>query len=115
MKQFLVLYLAPAAVLDAWMQKPEEERQGEQDKMKAAWDQWMLEHGKSLKQTAGAGRPQRVTQSGIEAHRNDLMLFSLAEGESEEAVAKMFEHHPHLDIPEASIEVMPINFLPGME
>lgn len=115
MKQFLVLYLAPAAVLDAWMQKPESERQAEQDKMKTEWDQWMKTHGKALKQTAGAGRPQKVTGEGVAASRNDLMMFSLVVAETEEEVTQMFVNHPHLQIPESSIEVMPINVLPSME
>lgn len=115
MKQFLVLYLAPAAVLDAWMQKPESERQAEQDTMKADWGKWMKEHGSALKETAGAGRPQKVTQEGIAVSRNDVMMFSLVEAESDEEVAKMFTHHPHLQIPESSIEVMPINSLPNMK
>lgn len=115
MQQFFVLYLAPASVLDAWMLKPESERQKEEDAMKASWDQWMEENGAALKQTAGIGRPQRVTQDGVVASRNDIMLFSLLEAESLESATQMFENHPHLQIPESSIEIMPLNVLPGQQ
>lgn len=115
MKKFLVLYLAPVAVLEEWMKKSPEERKSEEDKMKSEWDTWMKEHGKALKETAGAGKTTKVTKEGVADTKNDIMLFSIAEGESQEAVAKIFENHPHLDIPRASIEIMPANYLPGME
>jgi hypothetical protein len=41
------------------------------------------------------------------------MLYSIVEAESHEAAAKIFENHPHLGIPQASIEVMEANPLSG--
>lgn len=115
MKKFLVLYLAPVSVIDEWMKKSPEERKAEEDKMKTAWDVWMKEHASSVKETAGAGKTKRVTKEGASDTKNDIMLFSLVEAESQEAVAKMFGNHPHLGIPQASIEIMPVNYLPGTE
>jgi hypothetical protein len=43
------------------------------------------------------------------------MLYSVVEAESHEAAAKSFEAHPHLQIPQSSIEVMEIHALPGMK
>jgi hypothetical protein len=37
------------------------------------------------------------------------MLYSLIEADSHQAAAKMFEKHPHLGIPQASIEIMEIH------
>jgi hypothetical protein len=34
------------------------------------------------------------------------MLYGLIEAESHQAAAKMFEKHPHLAIPQSSIEIM---------
>lgn len=115
MKKFLVLYLCPAATMEEWMKSDPEKRKAGEEKMKAEWDAWMNEHGKALKETAGAGSTTKVTQEGVAGIKNDIMLFSIAEGESQEAVAKMFENHPHLEIPQASIEIMEVNYLPGME
>jgi hypothetical protein len=43
-----------------------------------------------------------------------MMLYAIVEAESHEAAAKTFEGHPHLQIPQASIEVMEISPLHGM-
>lgn len=111
MKKFLVLYLAPVAVLEEWMKKDEATRKREEETMKAQWDAWTEAHQSAIKETAGAGKTTRVTSTGTTDVRNDIMLFSLIEAESSEAAAKLFEGHPHLEIPEASIEIMPANNL----
>lgn len=115
MKKFLVLYLAPVSVLEEWMKKPEAERKVEEDKMKSDWDAWMKEHGAAVKETAGAGKTKRVTKDGTVDTKNNVMMFSMVEAESPEAAASMFEGHPHFGIPEASIEIMPANYLPSIE
>lgn len=115
MKKFLVLYLAPVTVIEEWMKKSPEERKTEEDKMKAEWDAWMKERGQSIKETFGAGKTKRVTKKGAEDTKNDLMLFSIVEAESHEAAARLFENHPHFSIPEASIEIMPMNSLSSIE
>ena len=38
----------------------------------------------------------------------------IVDAESHDAAAKSFERHPHLQIPESSIEIMEIHALPGM-
>jgi hypothetical protein len=49
-----------------------------------------------------------VTATGISDTKNDIMLCSFVEAESHEAAAKAFEKHPHLQIPQSSIEVMAV-------
>lgn len=114
MKKFLILYCAPVAVIEEWMKSAPEDRKAEEDKMKAKWDDWMMKHKPAMKETAGAGKTKLVTKEGIMDTKNDIMLFSIVEAESHEAAAQLFEGHPHFDIPEASIQVMPVNYLPGM-
>lgn len=97
------------------MQTAEEIRKPQEEKMKADWDAWMSEHGAMLKETAGAGSTKRVTKEGVTDSKNEIMLYSIAEAESHEEVAEAFKNHPHFGIPEASIEIMPLNYLPGME
>ena len=63
---------------------------------------------------AGVGKTKRVTAQGTSDTKNDIMLYAIVEAASHEAAAKTFEGHPHLQIPQASIEVMEINPLPGM-
>jgi hypothetical protein len=41
-------------------------------------------------------------------------LYAIVEAESHEAAANAFKNHPHLTIPQASIEIMAINPLQGM-
>jgi hypothetical protein len=56
----------------------------------------------------------RFNTRGTSDSKNDIMLYSVVQAESHEAAAKSFEGHPHLQIPQASIEVMEIHSLQGM-
>ena len=114
MKKFIVLYMAPAGTMEEWQKQPAEVREPEEKKMQAEWGVWMQQHAAMIKETAGLGKTTRVTAQGSADTKNDLMLYSIVEGESQEAVAKTFEGHPHFGIPGATIEIMPANVLPGM-
>lgn len=114
MSKFLVLYMAPAETMKAWMAQPEEARKADEEKMKGEWNAWMKTNAGKIGETAGAGKTKRVTAGGIEDVSNDVMLFSMVEAESTEAAAKIFEGHPHFGIPGAWIDIMPVNYLPGM-
>lgn len=114
MAKFLALYRIPVGGLEEWMKVDEATRKAEEEKLKAKWDAWTAEHRTSLLETAGAGKNKRVTPAGITDAPNEVMLYSLVEAESAEAAAALFKEHPHLEIPEASIDVMPANVLPGM-
>lgn len=105
----MAVYMMPSAGLDEWMKKPEAERKAEEGKMKEEWDAWMASHKAAVGETAGVGKPKRVTKEGTTDARNDLMMYSFVEAESPEAAAKLFEGHPHFGIPGASIEVMPVS------
>lgn len=114
MKKFLIIYRTPVAVLEEWMSKPEAERKTEQEQMEAEWNQWMKDHSSLLKETAGAGSTKKVSKDGITDTKNDIMMFSFAEAESQEEVANAFVNHPHFSIPESTIEIMPVNYFPDM-
>jgi hypothetical protein len=58
-----------------------------------------------------AGHP---AASGVSDTKNDIVLYSLVEAESHEAAAKSFENHPHLQIPQSSIEVMEVRSMGRM-
>ncbi len=99
----------PHEGLDDWMQLPEAERKAQEVKMQSEWNTWMAEHKAAISETAGVGKPKRVTSSGVEDSRNDIMMYSFVEAESLDAAADMFKNHPHFGIPGSWIEVMPVN------
>ncbi len=108
MSKFLVLYLIPAAVIDDWKNTDFETRKPAEDRMRAQWGAWLGEHGSAVLSTESAGRTRRVSADGVSDARNDLVLYSIVEAESHEAATTMFEDHPHLQIPQSSIEIMEV-------
>lgn len=108
MHTFLVLFLAPASVIEEWMKTPPADREEEEKKMREDWDTWMNSHTDMIKETYVGGKTKRVDQAGVTDVKNDIMLYSIVEAESHEVAAKAYEGHPHLMIPQSSIEVMAI-------
>ena len=115
MSKFVALYLCPVSVLEGWMKTSEEVRKVEEEKMQKAWGEWMQKYGSMVTETSGAGKTKHITKNGVEDIKNEVMLYSIVEAESHDEAAKIFVDHPHLTIPEASIDVMAANPLPGMQ
>jgi hypothetical protein len=113
-QKFLVLYLIPASVMADWAKTDPATRQPEEQKMQAAWGKWMGEHANMIISTEAGGKTKRVTASGVSDTKNDIILCSFVEAESHDAAAKAFENHPHLQIPQSSIEVMSVRPMSGM-
>jgi hypothetical protein len=101
----------PHVGLADWMKIPEAQRKEEEGKLKALWDTWAQEHSASIRETAGAGSPSRVTSTGAQEEHNDVMMYSIVTAESKEAATAMFIGHPHLQIPGAWIDIMPAKML----
>jgi uncharacterized protein (DUF2267 family) len=106
MKNFTVIYMAPTATLEEWMKKPEAERKEAEMGMKAEWNAWVIAHKDTLLNTIAPGKTKRVSASGVEDVKNEMMMSSYVQGESAEAVAEIFKDHPHFIIPGATIEIM---------
>ena len=106
--------LAPASVVDVWKKTDLREEKGRRNT-----DAKRLEEldGQARRHFAGkgasVGKTRRVTAQGSAAGRNDITLYAIVQAESREAASKMFEDHPHLGIPQSSIEIMEIYALPG--
>jgi hypothetical protein len=116
MNKYLVLYLAPAHVLEDWKKTEPAKKKAAEDKMMQEWKAWTASHMKMFADPgAGAGKTKRVTAQGAADGKNDVMLYAIVSAESHDAAAKAFVGHPHLQIPEASIEIMELHPLPGME
>ena len=107
-KKFLALYLAPAQVLADWAKTDPTTRQAAEEKMRAEWQLWMRDHAPMISITEAAGKTKSITSSGLSDTRNDIMLYSIVEAESHDIAAKAFERHPHLQIPQSSIQVTEI-------
>ncbi len=104
----MVFYQIPAAVMSDWGKTDPNTRKAAEEKMKAEWQKWMSEHAKMIKVTEVCGKTKQATAQGISDSRNDICLYSMIEAESHEAAVKAFENHPHLQIPQASIQVMAV-------
>ena len=113
MKKFLVLYMIPTSVMDEWKKTSSEDRKAAEEKMSREIQAWTGGRGKLFTDRgAGLGKAKRITSSGVADARNELAMYAIVQGESQEAVAKSFESHPHLQIPQSSIEVMELFALP---
>ncbi len=113
-KKFIVMYLIPTAVMDDWKKIDPEKRKAEEEKLMGEWGAWTKDHAKMILDTNSAGKTKLVTASGVSDFRNDIMLYSIVEAGSHEEAAKTFENHPHLQIPQASIQIMEIRPMSGM-
>jgi hypothetical protein len=107
--KFFVTYQMPHSGLDEWIKLPEAERKAQEVQMQNEWNAWMAAHANVITETAGVGKPKRVTKGSVEDSRNDIMMYSFIEAESLEAAAELFKDHPHFGIPGAWIEVMSVN------
>ena len=71
MARFLVLYLAPHAVIDEWMKTPPEQRKAEEEKMMSEWKKWTSEHA-SMFADSGAGVGRRSDAGGRVGGRDEV-------------------------------------------
>jgi hypothetical protein len=116
-KKFMVLYMAPVAAMDQMMQQmqnstPEQRQAGMEE-----WNKWSRKYEDAIVDMgAPLGRSKHITSDGrVSDHRNELGGYSLVEGESADAVAKMFVGHPHLNwMKDASIEIVEVMPMEGM-
>jgi hypothetical protein len=108
LKKFLVLYLVPVAVMADWAKTDPVIRKAAEEKMQVDWQRWMGEHARMITVTEAAGKTKAITSTGPADIKNDIMLYSIVEADSHETAAHAFADHPHLTIPQASIQVMEV-------
>ena len=111
LKKFLILFLAPPNVVAEWAKTDPAVKKAAEDKMRGEWQRWMSEHAKMIISTEGAGKTKAVTSGGIGDIKNDIMLCSVVEAENHDIAAKAFAQHPHLQIPQSSIQFMEVRAL----
>lgn len=112
----MAIYMMPNKGLEEWMQLPETERKSQEATMQKEWQAWADANKTALTgETAGMGKTKRITKEGAVDSKNDMMLFTTLDAATQDEAVALFINHPHLAIPGAWIDVMPINRLPGMD
>ena len=114
---FLAVFLGSktSANMAAWTALPEAERRAKEQQGIAAWKAWVEKHQAAIVAMGGPlGKTKRVDSSGVADISNELAGFTVVRAASHEAVAKLFENHPHFAIfPGERVEVMPVLPIPG--
>lgn len=110
MKNFLILHRIPLATMDDWMKNtPDDERKSQTEKLRNEMDMWLSQHSSDFADPgAPLGKTKTITSSGIHDSRNDLMYFAVVEADSLEEAAQIFPQNPHLQIRDASVDVIEI-------
>jgi len=117
MKKFFALFAIPAAAVENWKKTTDPAKaKAMSDDMMKAWDKWMKDHEKDIVDKGQPlGKTKRVTAQKVSDVRNDLNFYVIVKADSHEAAAELFEDHPHLQIPESSVEIMEIPEMPAQE
>lgn len=113
-KRFLVFYMIPAAVVDDWSATDPVVREKAESKLRGEWSQWAAAHAEVILSSDAGGKTKRVSGAGIADTRNDIVVCSVVTAASHEAATRLFENHPHLQIPQSSIEIMELRSMSGM-
>ena len=111
MKKFVCLFMGSAnATRGPGDMKPDEIAKG-----MAAWTKWMSDHAKHIVDHGGPlGKTLKTSKSGVHPASNLVGGYVVVHAETQEAAAKMFEHHPHFTIfPGEGVEVMEVMPIPG--
>lgn len=107
--------MTPVAVLEKWMNTDPAERKGMEERLQKDVMEWMTAHADVFVDgPAGAGKTKSVGTNGIIDMKNDIMMYGIVQAESQDAAAELFVGHPHFQIPEATIQIMTLNPLTGM-
>ena len=108
LKKFLVFYLIPQQTMADWKNVDAQHREASEKKMMDEWAKWCADRAEMILSTEVGGQTQRATAGSVVNMKNDIVVFSFVQGASHEAVMQEFLTHPHLQIPNASIEVMEV-------
>jgi hypothetical protein len=111
MAKFMVLYRSPFSAEEQMANTDQTQVQTGMD----AWMTWAKEAGEvvvDLGMPLGNGR--HLDGTNATAGETDVAGYSILQGESLDAVVKLLERHPHLMVPENSLDVLPILSMPGM-
>src|SRR3989338_541220 len=101
MKKFVVLYLVPQSAEQAMQMSPEQSKA-----IMDAWMEWAKSCGdKMVDMGEPLGKGEKVTPLGVSKDVSNVAGYSIMQGETIEDVTVLFKTHPHLQMPNAEIEV----------
>ena len=106
LKKFLILYLAPATVVEAQMKgiSPEEMKKGMEP-----WFAWYKKCGKSIVDNGNmVGNGCNFTKTGSSKGKTEVAGYSIVPADNIEGVKAIIANHPHYMMPKASLEALEI-------
>ena len=111
MKKSLVLYHAPVSAQEMMAQATPEQAKSGMD----AWIVWARKAGSAIIDLgAPLGNARRVQGTAVSGDGTTVVGYSMLQADSMDAIATLLKDHPHLRMPNSSIEVFESVPLPGM-
>ena len=114
LKKFMVFFNIPLATMTEWQKTDPQQRAASENDMMVQWQKWSAENASTILSTEIGGKTKNVLATGITDTRNDIVVFSVVQGASHDAVASLYLSHPHLQIPNASIQIMEVKPMGSM-
>ena len=113
MAKFMIIYNSSQTASDTMANATPEEMQASM----AEWMQWREEASKTFKIDFGLPLQavSRVTSEGAGLSDSRVSGYSLVEGESKDTLVELLKSHPHLKRPGASIDVLEMLSMPGLD
>jgi hypothetical protein len=107
MNKFLILYRSSASAAEQMAGATPEQ-------MKAGMDAWMSWAARAGAAIVDLGSPVAPPSDAGDADETGIGGFSILQAESVDEIHELLEDHPHLNAPDASIEVREFLTMPGM-
>ena len=111
MKKFMALYLSPVSAAQQMSQATPEQMQ----KGMAEWMKWKDKAGSAIVDLGSPlGNGKHIESGKTSAGKLAITGYSIVQAESTAHAEQLFQHHPHLFMPGAAIELLEYMPMPGM-
>lgn len=112
MKKFMALYMIPPSSMDEMVKTWTEEQM---KKGMDEWSKWMKDNENIfVDKGTPLGKNKRLTSGGASDVRNDVTGYSIIQAGSYEEAVELLKNSPHLQMPEAYIEILECRDMAGM-
>lgn len=108
MTKFLVLYRAPVSAAEQMAAATPEQAKAGMD----AWMQWAAKAGSAIVDMGAPTQSVAHLSGGVAV--GHIGGYGVVQAESADAAKALFDGHPHLMMPGASIEILELLSMPGM-